>query len=113
MNADVRCPRCGQGVNEGGCRHLRWIPKRGGPADFARYVISTSPYTEGRGFQPKSIPSTWWESEEEWLFERILSRLDVLEGYCFGDPVDLDRLCLDIWHRFAPDPERVISPQTP
>ncbi|MCH7718188.1 MAG: hypothetical protein IIB21_01850 [Chloroflexi bacterium] len=41
--------------------------------------------------------------------ERILLRLDVVDGYCFGDPADLDLLCLDVWHRFAPEPKRWLS----
>lgn len=55
---------------------------------------------------PADIPSGWWESQHDWLLERILARLAVADGYCFGEPVDLDRLCMDIWHRYAPEPER-------
>ena len=110
MSVDVRCPRCGQGVEgKAGCRHLRWTPDRGGPVEFTKYVLETSPYTEGRGFHAGSIPSTWWEPRLDWLLERILIRLDVVDDYCFGDPVDLDLLCLDVWHRFAPEPERRLS----
>jgi len=114
MNDEVRCPRCGGAANDGvGCRHLRWKPERGGPVEFAKFVVVTSPYTSGRGFVAASIPETWWESEYDWLLERILTRLDVINGHCFGDPIDLDRLCIDIWHEFAPDPERVIEPRAP
>ena len=107
MNDDVRCPRCGQGAErEAGCRHLRWTPDRGGPVEITKYVLETSPYTEGRGFHAGSIPSAWWEQRRDWLLERVLTRLDVVDGYCFGDPVDLDLLSLDVWHLFAPEPDR-------
>jgi len=39
--------------------------------------------------------------------ERIVTRLDVIGGYCFADPAEFDRLCLDIWHRFESEPAHV------
>ncbi len=54
----------------------------------------------------------WWESQYDWLLKRIVTRLDVIEGHCFGSPAELDRLCLDIWQRFSPEPERVGAHQT-
>lgn len=114
MNADVRCPRCRQAVQEGGgCRHLRWVPKLGGPIDFAKFAVRSSPSTERRGFSASSIPAGWWEAHHDWLLERITVRLDVVDGYCFGEPVDMDRLCLDIWHEFAPEPEPTGPPRMP
>ncbi len=114
MIVDVRCPRCGQDAEEGsGCRHLRWAPERGGPIEFAKSVLVSSPCTKGSGFEAASIRREWWESHHEWLLERIMARLDVADGYCFGDPVEIDRLCLDIWHRFAPEPERAAPPREP
>jgi hypothetical protein len=40
------------------------------------------------------------------LLERIPARLCVADGYVFGDWSDLDMLCMDVWHRFAPEPSR-------
>jgi hypothetical protein len=88
------------------CVHLRWTPDRGGPIDFAKFVVQTSPYTERRRQQPGRIPQAWWEQHYDWLLDRIHVRLDVADGYCFGDAADLDGLCMDIWHEFAPEPER-------
>ncbi len=107
MTSGVRCPRCGQAAEKrGGCLHLRWVPGRGDPIDFAKSVIASRPFAEDSGFKVGSIPQEWWESEFEWLMDRLETRLDVIDGYCFGEAVDLDRLRLDIWHRFAPQPER-------
>lgn len=112
MTMEVRCPRCGQvAERRRGCQHLRWVPERGGPVEFAQHVVKTSPYTGRRGFSPGDIPSVWWESHHDWLLERILARLDVIDGYCFADPADLDHLCLDIWHLFAPETERAGLPR--
>ncbi len=114
MSIEVRCPRCGQAVSEAsGCRHLRWEPKRGGPVAFAQSVIRSSPTTSGGGHRPSSISSAWLESQQDWLLERISTRLDVIDGYCFGEPAEADLLCLDIWRRFAPEPERASIPRTP
>ncbi len=114
MSIDVRCPRCGEVVEgDDGCRHLRWVPRRGGPIDFAKRVVETSPYTAGRGFIASRLPEEWWESQHDWLLDRIVTRLDVVDGYCFGDPAELDRLCLDIWERFAPQPEPAGPPRMP
>lgn len=93
-------------MNKEPCRRLYWTPQRGGPLDFAKFAIETSPYTKRRGFSVKRIFPTWWESQQDWLLERILRHPDVVHGYCFGEPVDLDRLCMDIWHRHSPEPER-------
>lgn len=111
MTSDVRCPRCGMGVDQGtGCRHLRWVPGRGNPIDFAKSVLAARPITEGDGLTAGAIGQEWWESQYDWLLDRIMVRLDVVDGYCFGDPVDLDRLRLDIWHRFAPQADRGAVP---
>ncbi len=107
MNIEVRCPQCGEPAGaKGGCVHLRWRPGQGGPDVLARHVVVVSPYTKGRGFSAKSIPAAFWEAEQDWVLDRIFARLQVIEGYCFGDPADIDGLCRDIWHRVAPQPER-------
>ncbi len=110
MSKPINCPQCGLGVEgTAGCPHLRWTPNRGSPIELAKHVLQSSPYTKGRGFSADSIPESWWEPQQDWLLERIFARLDVVGGFCFGDLVDLDRLCMDIWHAFAPDPERRLS----
>lgn len=112
MTNGVCCPICGQAAQErGGCRHLRWTPRRGDPIDFAKSVVAANPGTDGSGFNPSSITQEWWESQFDWLMDRITARIEVLDGYCFGDPVDLDRLRLDIRHRFAPQPDRLDPPK--
>lgn len=114
MSPEIRCPRCEQAVSEAaGCRHLRWAPSRGGPVAFAESVIRSSPTTTGGGYLPSSISSAWLEAEQDWLLERISRRLDVIDGYCFGEPGEADLLCLDIWRRFAPEPDRASIPRTP
>lgn len=108
MNDAIRCPRCAQSVREvERCRHLRWAPEQGDPLAFAKFAVKTSPCTAARGARPTSISLAWWESQYDWLLERIVTRLDVIGGYCFADPAALDRLCLDIWHRFESEPEHV------
>jgi hypothetical protein len=88
------------------------MPRRGDPIDFAKSVVAANPYTDGSGLNAGSIPQEWWESQFDWLMDRITIRLDVVDGYCFGEPVDLDRLRLDIRHRFAPQPDRPDPPKT-
>ena len=106
MTSNVRCPRCGMAADGWtGCQHLRWAPQRGGPLEFAKAVLAARPITQGSGLRASTIPQEWWESQYDWLLDRITVRLDVVDGYCFGDPVELDRLRLDIWHQFAPQPE--------
>jgi hypothetical protein len=111
MNMDERiaCPHCGHEIVDrmAGCRHLRWTPDRGGPIDFAMYVVFNSPYTSGRGLRAIDIPTKWWEEQYEWLLDRVSTRLSVVDGYVFGEMVDIDLFCMDIWHRFAPEPARV------
>ena len=110
MNNAVTCPRCQLGVEgTAGCQHLRWTPDRGSPVEFAKHIVQSSPYTKGRGFRPDSIPPSWWETKQDWLLDRILARLDVAGGYCFGDIADIDGLCMDIWHEIAPDADRRLS----
>ncbi len=107
MCAIVSCTRCGREiVDKIGCRHLRWTPERGGPIDFARYVVHTSPYTQARGLKSMTIPQRWWEVHFDWLLERIEAHMDVHEGFVFGETSDLDLLCMDLWHKIAPEPTR-------
>jgi hypothetical protein len=93
-----------------GCRHLRWAAEQGGPLDFVRHVLETSPYTEGRGLSASSIPDSWLEAHFDWVLQRIEARVDVEDGYCYSELVDLDLLCMDIWHAFAPEPARAAPP---
>lgn len=114
MTSGVCCPQCGQAAQErGGCRHLRWVPRRGNPIDFAKSVVASRPFAEDKSFTVSSIPQEWWEAQFDWLMDCIEMRFDVIDGYCFGDAVDLDLLRLDIWHRFAPQPERAGPGRTP
>ncbi len=113
MNQEIRCPRCGEGTSDASCHHLRWTPRQGGPVDFAQSVIRSSPTTKLGGHRPNAISSTWLESQHDWLLERISIRLDAIDGYCFGEPGEEDLLCLDIWRRFSPEPERAAIPRIP
>jgi hypothetical protein len=99
----VICPYCRASVTNGNfCRHLRWTPARGGPIEFARWVVANNPYTARRALSARRIPSEWWEREFDWLMGRLRLRLHVADGYCFSELVDLDLLCMDIWHHFEP-----------
>lgn len=107
MSTGVRCPRCGLSVSgQAGCQHLCWTPNRGGLVEFAKSVLYSSPVTKRRGSRPGEIPPAWWQEHRDWLLGQVAFRLDALEGYCFGDLSEIDRLCMDIWHRFAPEPAR-------
>ncbi len=113
MSIEVSCPRCGREVRKtGDCPHVRWAPERGGPIEFARRVLEGSPYTQRRGLKPSSVSAKLWETEHDWLLSLIMTRLDVVEGFCFGEPSELDLLCMDIWHRFAPEADRVAIQRT-
>jgi len=76
------------------------MPVRGGPIEFAKSVLAATPR---EGLRVSSIPAEWWEAEFNWLLDRIMARLDVVDGYCFGDQDEVDRLCMDIWHRLTTD----------
>ena len=105
--AEVRCPICGQ-MNAWMryCSHVRWQFDQGGPVDFARFAIETSPYIHGRGFEPSIIPEMWWTEKADWLVDQVLLRFDATDGYVFGYLGDLDILSKDIWQEFRPDPAR-------
>lgn len=111
MNSDTRCPRCNHpAAEEPACRHLRWRPERGGPVEFARSIVADR---AASGSPSASIPQGWLESQYDWLLHQITVRIDVVDGYCFADPGELDRLWLDIMHRFAPEPAREQIRTTP
>ncbi len=103
----VRCPICAQ-LNEPMryCRHARWTFDQGGPLDFARFAIETSPYVTARGFKSSDIPNLWWNERAEWVVERVLLHFDAADGYVFGDLAGMDLLARDIWKEFHPDPVR-------
>ena len=102
MNSDIQCPRCGQPAAERrACRHLRWRPQHGGPIDFAKSLVADP---DAPRLVSAEVPDAWWESQYDWLFERITARTDVVQGYCFADPGELDSLRLDIKHRLATSP---------
>ncbi len=104
MTGEVKCPRCGQPASERPpCRHLRWFPQRGGPIEFARSIVADR---STQRLVPTNIPRDWWESQYDWLLERITTRIDVIDGYCFALPGELDLLRLDIKHRYTPGPDR-------
>jgi hypothetical protein len=111
VNDNRNCPRCGQQIFfQVGCRHLLWAAEQGGPLEFIRHVLEASPYTEGRGLEASAIPDSWLEERYDWLLERIDARVHIEDGYCFGELVDLDLLCMDVWHAFAPEPVRTGPP---
>ena len=105
--AEVRCPACGQ-MNAAMryCRHVRWTFDQGGPIEFARFAIETSPYVQARGFKSSVIPRTWWEEHGDWVVEQVLLHFDAVDGYVFGDVAGMDLLARDIWLCFRPDPVR-------
>ena len=106
----VRCRICGRdNLPMQYCRHVRWTFDQGDPIDFTRFALETSPYTHGRGFDVKEIPSSWWAMNGEWIVEEVMLRFDVGDGYVFGELVDLDNLARDVWKAFRPEPaiERV------
>lgn len=103
----ARCPLCGhENRYLNYCRHVRWTFDQGGPIDFARYALETSPYVYGRYANPRDIPHGWWEQNGEWLLESLELRFHVGEGYVFGELAALDLIARDIWKRFRPDVER-------
>ena len=107
MNDDIRCPRCAQpAAQKPACNHLRWRPERGGPIDFAKSILREKPVP---GMRASSIPVGWWESQHEWLLDRITTRIEVIDGYCFADSGEMDRLWLDLKHKLAPEPEREMA----
>ncbi len=103
----VRCPICAQ-PNEPMryCRHVRWTFDQGGPLEFARFALETSPYTHARGHSSRDIPKAWWEEKGDWLVDKVLLHFDAADGYVFGELSDLDLLARDMWREFQPEPER-------
>lgn len=103
----VRCPVCGSGnLPMRYCRHVRWTFDQGGPLEFARFALETSPYLNARGLGARDIANAWWAEHEEFVVDQILLRFDANDGYVFGDIADLDLLVRDIWRAFRPEPER-------
>jgi hypothetical protein len=95
----VTCPKCQQAVKANrGCRHLRWTPARGGPIEFAKSLLAAKPR---EGVSAARILAAWWEAEFDWLLDRILARVEVIDGYCFAEQDAVDRLCIDIWNRLS------------
>ena len=110
MNGDVHCPRCNQSVaQKPSCQHLRWRPEQGGPIDFALSLLKEKPVP---GISLGRVPEGWWESQFDWLFDRITARLDVIDGHCFADSGQLDRLWLDLKHKLAPESVRELTRST-
>jgi hypothetical protein len=106
-DAPVRCPVCAQpNQRMRYCRHVRWTFDQGGPLDFARFAVETSPYVRARGHKVSDIPSFWWDERGEWVVDRVMLHFDASNGYVFGELSDLDLLARDIWKAFHPDPER-------
>lgn len=103
----VRCPICAEPNGARfRCRHVRWTFDRGGPLDFVRSVLESSPYISGRGHKASEISSAWLEAHGEWLVERVLLHFDATEGFVFGRLSDTDMLARTIWQAFRPDTER-------
>ena len=88
------------------CRHVRWTFDQGGPLDFARFAVETSPYVSARGFKSSDIPNLWWNEHEGWVVEQVLLHFDAADGYVFGEIADLDLLARDVWKQFRPDSVR-------
>ncbi|HYM16647.1 MAG TPA: hypothetical protein VEZ14_13915 [Dehalococcoidia bacterium] len=104
---EVRCPICGlMNAWMRYCPHVRWTFDQGGPLDFARFAIETSPYIRGRGYEPSVIPDMWFNAQGEWIVEQVQLHFDAIDGYVFGHIGDLDVLTMDIWQLFRPDPAR-------
>jgi hypothetical protein len=103
----VICPMCAQ-PNTGArfCRHVRWTFDQGGPIEFARFALETSPYVRARGHSARSIGGAWMEEHGEWIVERVMLRFEALDGYVFGELSSLDMLARDIWTEYRPDPLR-------
>lgn len=103
----VRCPICGQdNLTTQWCRHVRWTFDQGGPVEFARYALETSPYTHARGFKVGDIPARWWDQHGEWLVDLVTTRFHAEDGYVLGHVSDLDLLARDVWKEFRPEPVR-------
>ena len=102
----VRCPICAH-PNEPMryCRHVRWTFDQGGPIEFARFALETSPYVQARGGKPRDIPKNWWDEKGPWIVDMVMIHLDAFEGYVFGELSDVDMLARDLWRDFHPEPE--------
>jgi hypothetical protein len=103
----VPCPICGTPNKTGiTCPHQRWTFNRGGPLDFARFALETSPYIRNGGHDARQITTAWLEAHGDWIVDRVLSRLQAIDGYVFGELNDIDHIARDIWKAFSPDPNR-------
>jgi hypothetical protein len=104
---EARCPICTQ-VNRDRdiCRHMRWTFDQGGPLDFARFALESSPYIRGAGGKARDITTKWLEEHGDWIVDRVALRFDAVDGYVFGELSSLDNLARDIWQAYHPAPER-------
>jgi hypothetical protein len=98
-----RCPICGRTASKGLCRHVRWSFDQGGPVEFGRFALESSPYVRGRGHRPGDIPESWWLIYGDWIIDQIGYRLRIGDAHVFGELADLDALARDIWKKFQPD----------
>ena len=104
---EARCPICGAHNGElKYCRHVRWTFDQGDPIEFTRFAIEMSPYVKARGHSAKEIPAAWWQEHGDWIVERVLTHFDAIEGFVFGELVDLDLLAMEVWKEFHPDRAR-------
>lgn len=103
----VRCPICAY-PNEPRrmCRHVRWTFEQGGPIDFAKFALETSPYVQARGHASGEIPRRWWEEHGDFVVDQVLLHFDASDGFVFGELKDVDLLARDIWREYHPETER-------
>jgi hypothetical protein len=103
----VRCPLCAQ-MNEARrfCKHVRWTFDQGGPIEFTRFALETSPYVRARGHRASDIDAAWFELNGDWVVERVLVHFEAVDGFVFGELSNLDNLARDVWKQFRPDIER-------
>jgi hypothetical protein len=85
---------------------VRWTFDQGGPIEFARFALETSPYVRARGHKASEIDATWMQLNGDWVVERVLLHFEAVDGFVFGELANLDNLARDIWKRFRPDSER-------
>ena len=101
----VRCPFCGApNTANGQCRHVRWTFERGGPLDFARYLLGASPLTARLGRSAGEVSSQWLQQHGEQVMDLIALHFGIDEGFVFGDLGQMDLMARDLWRLHDGEP---------
>lgn len=107
QDGPVRCPNCGR-ENERMryCRHVRWTFDQGGPIEFARFALETSPYTRARGYSTPDVDKALVADNADWIVDQVMLHFDAGDGYVFGELGNLDNFARIVWNHLHPEPER-------